>query len=142
MAKPRLPLYSTAAVAMQTRVSAASDQCTTRSARLNLRRSSVGTEATEDVTGPPLAPYPPVDVVPTGLPVSRDLTVRQLDPRQPLGALVAIVGGHVHAHRTPVVVCHRGTEHAQGHEDAWSAGLLERQALGVGAVEGPERHRG
>src|SRR3954471_22308159 len=77
-----------------------------------------------------------VDVVPTVLPVARDHLVGDLDPGEPLDALVAVHRRDVEPHRTSVVVRDVTTEHLQGDDDVGRPPRAGGRAGGVGAGEG------
>src|SRR3954453_6297419 len=144
------PMYSVAPVAMRVRNSVALAQCTARSTTSNrTSRVAAGTLAgAPDVRRSPVSdgtvvtavglPDPPVDVVAEVLPIAWNDLGRDLNAVGPLARLVAVHGGHVHAHRAAVGVGDRLVLHGVGDHDVVAPGLLHGQALGVGAVEGRE----
>ena len=123
-------------------IRAALAQCRTRSPR-SKRSSRAGGCAGGQSTGLSSRPFEPpdpaVDVVAVLLPVAGDDAGGDLDAVEPLERLVAVHRSDVEAHGPAVVTGHRGAEHLVGDDHVGPPGLVEREALGVGPVEGVER---
>src|SRR5690349_1721062 len=96
------PLYRMAAVPMQMNAAHAVAQCTARETPPKRARSPDARSAGRLIVAAVGAAHPRVDVVPALLPVTLDHPVGDLDPRQPLGALVAVHRRHVEPDRAAV----------------------------------------
>src|SRR3954447_24468354 len=122
----------------------ATARCTACSTRLK-RTSRVEDgkcSANRLVLAPVRSADPAVDVVVARLfPVTGLDGGRQLDPAEPLRALVAVHRGDVHPHRTTVVVGYRLTEHLQRDDYIAAPRLVKGQALGIRPIERAECDR-
>ena len=107
-------------------------------------RERLGSGSHYEVAGivaPVAAPDPAVDVVPVLFPVSRNHLVDDLDRVEPLARLVAVHRRDVEPGRTAVIARERLALHVVRDDDVVAARLVERQALGVLAVERREAQR-
>src|SRR5262245_35058237 len=87
------------------------------------------------------APDPAVDVVPAVLPVAGHDLVARVDAIEPLDRLVAVHGRHVEPDGTAVRVRQLLSLQLVGDQHVVAARLLQREALGVRAVEGAKPQR-
>src|SRR5438128_2099007 len=127
------------AVSMRTAKRTARAQWASRSTRSKRRRrrSSAGPFIASSVG----VPHPGVDVVAVLLPEAGLDAIDDAYGRQPLERLVAVHRCHVQAYRPAMLARHRAAEHAVGHDDVRSAGLVEGEALEVRPVVGLEGER-